>query len=90
MKTEFEMSTVGELTFFLGLHIRQSKIESFFPNPKSTKYSMTPISTTTKLSKDAFGKDVEEKLYRSMIGSLLYLTSSHLDISFSVGACARY
>ena len=48
------------------------------------------MRTTTKLSKDAFGKDVEQKLYRNMIGSLLYLTTSCLDISFSVGACARY
>ena len=48
------------------------------------------MSTTTKLSKDASGKDVEQKLYRRMVGSLLYLTTSHPDISFSVESCARY
>ena len=48
------------------------------------------MSTTTKLSKDASRKDIEQKLYRSIIGSLLYLTMSCPDISFSVGACARY
>ena len=48
------------------------------------------MSTTTKLCKDAFGKNVERKIYRSMIGSLLYLTVSRLDISFSIGAYARY
>ncbi|RVW73868.1 Retrovirus-related Pol polyprotein from transposon RE1 [Vitis vinifera] len=48
------------------------------------------MSTTTKLSKDASGKDVEQKLYRRMVGSLLYLTTSHPDISFSVEAYARY
>ena len=47
------------------------------------------MSTTTKLSNDTFRKEVEQKLYRSMIGSLLYLTTSHSNISFRVGACAR-
>ena len=68
MKIEFEMSMVGELTFFLGLLIRQLKDRIFLSQSKyarelvkkfsleSTKHSMTPISTTTKLSKDAFGK----------------------------------
>ena len=48
------------------------------------------MSTTTKLSKDTSRKDVEKKIYRSMIGNLLYLTTSRLDISFSIGVCARY
>ena len=48
------------------------------------------MSTITKLSKNASRKDVEQKLYRRMVGSLLYLTTSHPDISFSVGVCARY
>ena len=45
--------------------------------------------TTTKLSKDTSRKDVEQKLYRSIIENLLYLTASQLDTSFSVGACSR-
>lgn len=48
------------------------------------------MSTTTNFNKDTFGKDVKQKLYRSMIGTLLYLTMSHPDISFSVRTCARY
>ena len=48
------------------------------------------MSTTTKLSKDAFGKNVEQKLYRSMIRNLLYLIVICPDISFSVRACVRY
>ena len=48
------------------------------------------MSITTKLSKDVSGKDIEQKLYRSMIRSLILLIASHPDISFSVGACARY
>ena len=48
------------------------------------------MPTNLKLSKDELGEKVEETLYRSMIGSLLYLTASRLDITFSVGVCARY
>ncbi|KAL6349742.1 hypothetical protein AAG906_001629 [Vitis piasezkii] len=101
MKIEFEMSMMGELTFFLGLQIMQLKDGIFLSQSKyakevvkkfgleSSKHFKTPMSTTTKLSKEASGKDVAQKLYRSKIGSLLYLTTSRLDISFSVGACAR-
>ncbi len=50
----------------------------------------TPMSTSTKLYKDLDGKSIDHKLYRGMIGSLLYLTSSQPDIMFSVCACARF
>ena len=43
-----------------------------------------------KLTVDLLGKSVDSSLYRNMIGSLLYLTASRLDISYSVGVCARY
>ncbi|KAL6311960.1 hypothetical protein AAG906_007450 [Vitis piasezkii] len=48
------------------------------------------MPTNLKLSKDQFEKGIEETLHRSMIGSLLYITASRLDIAFSVGVCARY
>ena len=48
------------------------------------------MSTTVKLSLDSDGKDFNDTLYRSMIGSLLYLTASRPDIAYSVGVCARY
>ena len=48
------------------------------------------MSTSVKLSKDESGKKVESKLYRSMIGSLLYLIASRPNISFSVGVCAIF
>lgn len=57
---------------------------------ESAKERHNPISTTVKLTKDEDGKDVDKSLYRSMIGSLLYLTTSHPDLSYSVGVCARY
>ena len=50
----------------------------------------TPMSPNVKLTVDLLGKSVDSSLYRSMIGSLLYLTTSRLDISYSVGVCARY
>ena len=57
---------------------------------ESSKHSRTPMNTTTKLRKYTSGKNVEQKFYRSMIWSLLYLTTRHPEISFSVGVCARY
>ena len=48
------------------------------------------MSTTTKLDKDEKGKEVDIKIYRGMIRSLLYLTASRLDIMFSVCLCARF
>ena len=50
----------------------------------------TPMSPNVKLTIDLLGKSVDPSLYRSMIGSLLYLTASRPDISYSVGVCARY
>ncbi|KAL6334437.1 hypothetical protein AAG906_015626 [Vitis piasezkii] len=92
MKSEFEMSMVGELTYFLGFQVKQLNDGIFLSQSKyerelvknfgleSTKHFRTPMLTNLKLSKDESKKGVEETLYMSMIGSL----------SFSVGVCARY
>ena len=48
------------------------------------------MSSSAKLNVDSFGVEVSPTLYRCIIGSLLYLTASRLDIAFSVGVCARY
>ncbi|XP_015160860.1 uncharacterized protein [Solanum tuberosum] len=50
----------------------------------------TPMSPSTCLESDTIGKSVDEKLYRGMIGSLLYLTASRPDIMFSVWKCTRF
>ena len=50
----------------------------------------TPMSPNVKLTVDLLGKSVDSSLYRSMIGSRLYLTASRPDISYNVGVCARY
>ncbi|GKA78514.1 putative ribonuclease H-like domain-containing protein [Tanacetum coccineum] len=54
------------------------------------KSASTPVDTEKPLLKDSDGDDVDVHLYRSMIGSLMYLTSSRPDIMFAVCACARF
>ena len=102
MQEKFEMSMIGELTFFLGLQVKQSKDGIFINQGKYTrdmlkKFNMqniapakTPLSTTTKLHSDLEGTSVDQTLYRSYIGSLLYVTASRPDIMFSVCLCARF
>ncbi|GKA22995.1 retrovirus-related pol polyprotein from transposon TNT 1-94 [Tanacetum coccineum] len=89
------MSSIGELTFFLGLQVEQRKDGIFLSQDKffnnilkkfgfsSVKTASTPMETHKPLSKDRDGTDVDVHLYRSMIGSLMYLTSSRPDIMFA-------
>ncbi|XP_062104470.1 secreted RxLR effector protein 161-like [Humulus lupulus] len=100
--SEFEMSMIGDLSFFLGLQIKQLSTGIFISQSKYTlnmlkkfgldhsKHARTPIGTTSKLTRDMLGKLVDPTLFHSMIGSLLYLTASRPAICFSVGLCARY
>nr|GEX65190.1 hypothetical protein [Tanacetum cinerariifolium] len=73
MHNRFQISSMGELTFFLRLQTTSTLME---PNKA--------------LIKDAKAEDVDVHLYRSMIGSLMYLTASRLDIMFIVYACAKF
>ena len=57
---------------------------------ESASFVKTPISPNVKLTMDLLGKSVDSSLYRTMIGSLFYLTASRTDISYGVGVCARY
>nr|GEW40705.1 hypothetical protein [Tanacetum cinerariifolium] len=102
MKDKFQMSSMGELTFFLGLLVKQKKDGIFISQDKYVaeilrkfgltkgKSASTPIDTEKPLLKDSDGEDVDVHTYRSMIGSLMYLTSSRPDIMFKVCACARF
>ncbi|WJX61410.1 hypothetical protein P8452_46503 [Trifolium repens] len=102
MQSEFEMSLVGELTYFLGLQIKQMDDTIFISQSKYARniikkfgmdnatHKRTPAPTHLKLTKDEKGISVDQSLYRSMIGSLLYLTASRPDITYAVGVCARY
>ncbi|GKA13413.1 putative ribonuclease H-like domain-containing protein, partial [Tanacetum coccineum] len=102
MHKKFQMSYMGELTFFLGLQVKrkedgisisQEKYVSEILNMfgfSDVKTARTPMETQKDLLKDANGEDVDEHLYRSMMGSLMYLTSLRPDIMFAVCACARF
>ncbi|GJX88087.1 putative ribonuclease H-like domain-containing protein [Tanacetum coccineum] len=102
MKGEFEMSAMGEMTFFLGLQVKQLPDGIFISQDKYvkdmlTKFDMESVRTATtpyeaaktKL-KDDTDPPVNVHLYRSMIGSLMYLTASRPDIMFAVSACSRH
>ncbi|GJR32949.1 putative ribonuclease H-like domain-containing protein [Tanacetum coccineum] len=102
MHKKFQMSSMGELTFFLGLQVKQKEDGIFISQDKyvteilkkfgftDVKTASTPMETQKPLLKDEDGEEVDVHLYRSMIGSLMYLTSSRPDIMFAVCACARY
>ncbi|GJT07942.1 putative ribonuclease H-like domain-containing protein [Tanacetum coccineum] len=102
MHEKFQMSSMGELTFFLGLQVKQKNDGIFISQDKyvaeilkkfgftEVKTASTPMETQKPLLKDKDGEEVDVHLYRSMIGSLMYLTSSRPDIMFAVCACARY
>ena len=96
MANEFEMSMIRELSYFLSLQIKQLKNDIFVSQGKyikdmikkfgmsDSKAISTPMGTNGNLDSDASGNMVDQKLYRSMIGSLLYVTASRLDVMFSV------
>ncbi|GJW80054.1 retrovirus-related pol polyprotein from transposon TNT 1-94 [Tanacetum coccineum] len=102
MHEKFQMSSMGELTFFLGLQVKQKKDGIFISQDKyvaeilkkfgfiKVKTASTPMETQKPLLKDKDGKEVNVHMYRSMISSLMYLTSSRPDIMFTVCVCARY
>jgi hypothetical protein len=93
---------VGELSYFLGLQIKQLKNDTFVSQDKyikdmlkkfgmiDSKAISTPMGTNGNLDSDASGNMMDQKLYQSMIGSLLYVTASRPDLMFSVCLCARF
>ena len=97
MQSEFEMSLLRELTFFLGLQISQLDDRIFISQTKYIKEMLkkfgmedckpisTPMITGCKLRKDDESKEVDQRLYRSMIGSLLYVIASRSDVLQVVG-----
>ncbi|GKB58532.1 hypothetical protein Tco_0914718 [Tanacetum coccineum] len=96
------MSMMGEMKFFLGLQIHQSTCgifinQSTYALETLKKHGMnlcdtigTPLATSPKLDADLHGTPVDPRKYRSMVGSLMYITLSRLDIHFHVCICARY
>ena len=101
MANGFGMSIIEELSYFLGLQIKQMKNGTFVSQGKyikdmikkfdmsDSKVISTPMGTNGHLDSDASGM-VDQKVYRSTIGSLLYVTASRPDVIFSVCMCARF
>ncbi|GJY35807.1 putative ribonuclease H-like domain-containing protein [Tanacetum coccineum] len=102
MHKRFQMSSIGKLTFFLGLQVKQQPDGIFISQDKyvadilkkfdflSIRIATTPIESNKPLVKDKDGVDVDVHVHMSMIGSLMYLTASRQDIMFVVCACARF
>jgi isopentenyldiphosphate isomerase len=91
-----------ELTFFLGIQVKQTKQGTFVYQAKYTKDLMkkfnmveikpvsTPMSSVASLDPDEDGEAVDQREYMSLIDSLLYLAVTWTDIQFTVGLCARF
>src|SRR3954468_4870564 len=102
MQAEFEMSMMGEIKYFLGIQINQTSEGTYVHHTKyvkellkkfnlaESKEEKTPMHPMYVLDKDEVSKRVDQKIYRGMIGYLLYLTASRPDILFSVCLCARF
>nr|GEV56596.1 hypothetical protein [Tanacetum cinerariifolium] len=98
IKDKFQMSSMGELAFFLGLQVKQKPDGIFISHDKyvakilkkfgllDKKSASTPIDTDKPLLKDSDGEDMDVHIYRSMIGSLMYLTTSRQDIMLILNA----
>jgi hypothetical protein len=102
MMQKFEMSMLGELNYFLGFQVKQHKEGTFISQMKYTqnflkrfgmkdaKPAKTPMGTDGHLDLDKGGKSVDQKAYRYIMGSLLYLYANRPDIMLSVCMCARF
>ena len=102
MKAMFEMSAMGEMQYFLGLQVDQLDTGIFIHQTKFvhdilTRFDMleckavpTPITEATRLVPNPEGEPVDQTLYRSMVGSLMYLTASRPDIMFATCLCSRF
>ncbi|GJY68837.1 putative ribonuclease H-like domain-containing protein [Tanacetum coccineum] len=102
MKIRFQLSSIGELTFFLGLQVKHNKVGIFISQDKyvaeilkkfdrvNVKTAITPMETKVALTKDEEAVDVDVQLYRSMIGSLMYLTASRPNIMYVVCVCSLF
>ncbi|GJR89717.1 ribonuclease H-like domain-containing protein [Tanacetum coccineum] len=102
MSSKFQMSMMGQISFFLGLQISQNPRgifinQSKYANEILKKFDLhksDPVDTLmverTKLDEELPGIPVDQTQYHSMIGSLMYLTSTRPDLVFAVCMCARY
>ncbi|CAM8962861.1 unnamed protein product [Rhodiola kirilowii] len=102
MQSEFKMSMVGGMCYFLGLQVNKKADGIFISQSKYARnlikkfdlekasHKRTPAAIHVKITKDEAGTSVDQTLYRSMIRSLLFLTASRPGIAHAVGVFPRY
>lgn len=102
MREKFEMSSMGEMNLFLGIQVDQLDTGIFIHQTKYvhdilSRFNMleakevpTPLTEATRLSPDPEGELIDQTLYRSMIGSLMYLTASRPDVMYATCLCSRF
>jgi hypothetical protein len=102
MQSEFEMTDLGIMKYFLGIEVDQSTKGIFVCQKKYAtdiikRFRMeecnpaeTPIPLGTKLSKKDEGPTVDPTLYKSLVGSLLYLTTTRPDIMYAASLVSRF
>eukprot|EP00253_Pinus_taeda_P007060 PITA_07060 len=102
MKSEFEMTDLGFLKYFLGIEVDQSENGVFISqvkyveavlkrfNMQNNKAVVTPTVMGLKLTKEDSSKDFDPKLYKSIVGSLMYLTATRPDIMHAVSLISRF
>jgi hypothetical protein len=102
MESEFQMSMMGELTFFLDIQVKKTKQGTFVHQAKYMKDLMkkfnmaelktvsTSMSSAASLGPDEYDEVVDQREYSSMIDSLLYLTAIRSNIQFVMGLCTRF
>ena len=102
MKTEFEMIDLGMMKYFLGIEVIQYKDGIFICQSKygkdvlkrfrmlNCKPIVTPIETGTKLSKEDDGSKIDPRMYKRLVGSLMYLTATRHDIMFAASLISRF
>jgi len=102
METKFEMSDLGEMSYFLGMEIHQATAGIFISQRKYAwdilkRFKMercksvpTPLVHNEKISKFERGDKADPTVYRSLIGSLLYLTATRPDLMFAASLLSRF
>jgi len=102
MKEEFEMTDMGLLRYFLGIEVDQNENGIFISqakyvnevlgrfNMQECKAAITPTVMGLKLSKEDSSKDFDPSLYKSIVGSLMYLTATRADITFAISLISRF
>ncbi|KAL0537452.1 hypothetical protein IC582_026430 [Cucumis melo] len=102
MMTEFEMTNLGMMHYFLDIEVIQSVAEIFINQKKyaleildrfqmkNCNSATIPVEPNLKLTKDREGKKISSTLYKQMVGSLMYLTATRPDIMYAVSSISRF